>query len=158
MDLRNLSQDAKLVPILSYASATTNRTSDVIDARGFRNVMIIITNAAVHDSAAHTYKLQHADAASDETTLTAGADVEGTSQTVNTTDNTVQYIDGRVTKPFLQLVVTKDATQASAQSANAILYNGPRPTTHGLGNSTIGEGVAAAAGELTGVGWVTGTA
>lgn len=158
MDLRNLSQDAKIVPILAYASATTDRTSDVIDRRGFRNVLIVITNAAVHDSAAHTYKLQHADAATNETTLSSGADVEGTSQPVNTTDNTVQYIDGKPTKPYLQLVVAKDATQASAQSAVAILYNGSRPTVHGDGTSTVGEGVAAAAGELNGTGWVTGTA
>lgn len=157
--LGNLSQDAKIVPILSYGSESATRTSEVIDTRGFRNLLVIVHSAAVHDSAAHSLKLAHSDAVTNETTLSSGADIEGTAQAVSTADNTVHYIDGKPTKRYVQLTVTKDAAQASAQSAIAILYNSKdRPVTHGTGTSTVGEGTAAVAGELTSTGWVTGTA
>lgn len=157
--LGNLSQDAKIVPILSYASESSTRSSEVVDTLGYKNLCVIVHSAAVHDSAAHSLKLVHSDAVSNETTLSDGADVEGTSQAVSTADNTVHYIDGKPTKRYVMLSVVKDAAQASAQSAIAILYNSKRrPVTHAGGTSTVGDGTAAVAGELNATGWVTGTA
>lgn len=156
--LGNLSQDAKIVPILAYASESSDRTSDVIDTKGFKNLMILMTSAAVHNSAAHAYELQHSDTATNETTLSSGTDIEGSSLAISTDDNVVHYYDGKPTKRYIQLVVNKDAAQASAQSAVAILYNSKdRPTTHGAGSSTVGEGVAASTGEGNFAGWVSGT-
>lgn len=157
--LGNMSQDMKIVPILSYASESSTRTSEVVDTLGYKNLCVVMHSAAVHDSAAHTIKLAHSDAVTNETTLSSGADIEGTSQAVSTTDNTVHYIDGKVGKRYVQLSVVKDAAQASAQSAIAYLYNGDyRPVTQSLGTSTVGEGTAAVAGEGNFTGWVTGTA
>lgn len=157
--LGNLSEDAKVVNILAYASESSDRTSDVIDTKGYRNVLILMHSAAVHNSAAHAYELQHSDVATNETTLSSGTDIEGSSLAISTDDNVLHYYDGKPTKRYLQLVVNKDAAQASAQSAVAILYNGtsPRPVTHGAGTSTVGEGVAAVSGEKTMTGWVSGT-
>lgn len=157
--LGKFSQDIRIVPILSYASESSTRTSEVIDTKGFTGLCVVMHSAAVHDSAAHTIKLVHSDTATNETTLSSGADIEGTSQAVSTTDNTLHYIDGRPTKRYVMLTVTKDAAQASAQSAVAYLYNGKdRPITAAAGSSTVGEGTAAVAGELNATGWVSGTA
>jgi len=153
-----LSQDAKIVNIYAYASGTATATSDVIDTVGYRGLCVVIINAAVHDSAVTVFKLSHSDTATNETTLASGADIAGTSQACSIVDNTVQYIDGHPAKRFVQLTITKDATNASAHTAVAILYNGKsRPTIHGLGTATVGEGVAATAGETAGS-WTTGTA
>lgn len=157
--LGNLSQDAKIVPILSYSSVSTPRTSEVIDTLGFRNCLILIHHAAVHDSAAATMDLSHSDAVTNETTLSSGADIEGSSLTVSTADNKVQYWDGKPTKRYLQVNINNDDAQVTAQTGMAILYNADSvPTTHGLGTSTVGEGTATAAGEGTFTGWVSGTA
>jgi hypothetical protein len=154
-----LSQDCKIVPILSYSSESATRTSEVIDTLGYRGCLIVIHNAAVNNSAAHTTKLAHSDAVTNETTLSSGADIEGTSQAVSTADDHIMYYDGKPTKRYVQLTYTKDAAQVSAQSAVAYLYNSKkRVTTHGAGSSTVGEGTAAVAGETTAVGWVSGTA
>jgi hypothetical protein len=154
-----LSQDAKIIPILSAATAeSSDRTSEVIDTLGYRGLLILVHSGVVHDSAAHVLELEHSDAVTNETTLSSGADVEGTSQALSTTDHTLHYIDGKPTKRYVQLVVNKDAAQTSAQTAVAILYNSKsRPVTHGLGSSTVGEGTAAVAGELNATGWVSGT-
>lgn len=157
--LGQLSQDVKIVPILSYGSESATRTSEVIDTKGYRGLCVVVHNAAVHDSAVHLLKLAHSDAVTNETTLSSGADIEGTSQAVSTTDHTVQYIDGKPGKRYVQLTVTKDAAQVSAQSAIAYLYNSKdRPITAAAGSSTVGEGTAATSGELNAFGWVSGTA
>lgn len=157
--LGKASQDIKIVPILSYASESSTRTSEVIDTKGYKGLLVVMHSAAVHDSAAHTIKLAHSDAVTNETTLSSGADIEGTSQAVSTADNTVHYIDGKPRLRYVQLSVVKDAAQVSAQSAIAYLYNSKeRPVTHAAGTSTVGDGTAAVAGELNATGWVTGTA
>jgi hypothetical protein len=158
--LGNLSQDAKIVPILSYASESSDRTSEVIDTKGYRNVLIVMHNAAINNSAAHAYELAHSDAVTNETTLSSGTDIEGTSLAIATDgDDKVQYYDGRPTKRYMQLRVNKDAAQVSAQSAIAYLYNGTgvRPVTQAAGSSTVGEGTGAVSGEATYTGWISGT-
>lgn len=157
--LRNLSEDCKVVPILSYASVSTARTSEVIDTKGYRNVYIGIHHAGVHDSAAATMNLAHSDAATNETTLSSGADILGTSQAISTTDNSFQYWDGQPTKRYLQVEIANDGAQVTAQTGFAILYNSKsRPITQAAGSSTVGEGTTAVGGEQTFGGWTTGTA
>lgn len=143
------SEDVKIVPILSYASAATDRTSEVIDTKGFGRCVIPVHFAAIVTNSVCDIYLQNADAASNETTLTSGANVAGSSQTVaDDADNKVFYIDFIPTKRFYQLVVNKDATNATAESAVAYLYHSKdRPVTHGAGTSTIGDGTAAVTGE-----------
>ncbi len=158
LPLGNLSQDCKVIPILSYASQSSDRNSEVIDTLGFRNLYIGIQNAAVADTAAAAYELNHSDAVTNETTLSSGANIATTSQAVNTTDNTFQYYDGRPTKRYIQLTVNNDAAQLTAQSGFAVLYNSKlSPVTQALGTSVVGEGVGTTAGEQTFTGWVSGT-
>ena len=151
MEMRNFSKDVKIVPILSYASGATDRTSNVIDTKGFDGFCVVVHHAAVHDSATLAMYLQHADAASNSTTLTSGADVATSSQTIGgTDDNKAIFIDvTSPTKRFYQLVVDNDGTNATAQSAVAYLYrrSTTAPVTHATGSGTS-EGTGAVTGEL----------
>ena len=149
MDSRSLPKDAKIVPILSYASAATDRTSEVIDHLGYDRCCILVHFATIAAGGTNSIYRQHADAASDQNTLTSGADVAGSAQTiVDTDDNNVKFMDFRPTKRYSQLVVDKDATNACAESAIAILYNATSvPVTLAAGTSTIGEGAGTVAGE-----------
>jgi len=102
--------------IVDNASFTTN----VIDTKGFRFVRINLMIGAT-DIAMTALKVQEADAASDATTLTSGADVAdlvvGTATTdaggasalpSATADNTIQSfeIDMRGRKRYLKLIAT----------------------------------------------------
>jgi hypothetical protein len=159
LPLGNLSEDCKVIPILNYASQSSSRNSEVIDTFGYRNCYIGIQNAAVADTAAATYKLVHSDAVTNETTLSGGADILGSSQAVNTTDYSFQYYDGRPGKRYIQLAVTADAAQLTAQTGFVVLYNSKfAPVTAAAGTSTVGEGTGAVAGEATFTGWTSGTA
>jgi len=147
MDLRALTRDAKIVKILNYASANSDRTSAVIDTLGYDGLAVIVDFATIATNAVTNIYLTCADAASDTNTLTTGTNVADTSQTVaDDDDNQTFVIDGgKPAKRYYQLVVNKDATNSTAESAVAILYNAKSvPTTHGAGNtSVIGDGHAA---------------
>ncbi len=160
LPLGNISQDCKVIPILNYASQSSDRNSEVIDTLGFRNVYIGIQNAVIADTAAAAYTLAHSDAVTNETTLSGGAAILGSSITVSTVDYTFQFYDGRPTKRYLQLTVDNDAAQLTAQSGFVVLYNSKSsiPVTQAGGTSAVGDGTAAVAGEATFTGWTTGTA
>lgn len=139
--LKRFSSDVRIVPILTYASAATDRVSKVIDTKGYDSVCIVVHFGTIAASSVTDIYVQEANAASDADTLTTGADVTGTSQTVAADDdNEVKYIDiNAPLKRFLQLNVNKDATNATAESAVAYLYNaGERPVTHAEGTGTSG--------------------
>ena len=93
------------------------------------------------------------DAASDENTLTTGANVATSNQLIaDTADNTISYFDFIPEKRYYQMVFDKDASNAAAGSAVAYLYNAKdRPVTQATGNTTIGEGTGAVAGEMMGL-------
>lgn len=152
MDIRSLPRDAKIVPIAAYASGTADRNSEVIDTLGYQKACVIVTHAAVHDSATYDIYLTNADAASDQDTLTSGSAVAGSSQTVAAADdNTLKFFDFIPTKRYYQVVFNKDATNACAESALVVLYDARvAPVTQAAGSSVIGEGVAAVTGEYLG--------
>ena len=152
MAIRQFTKDVKIVPILSYASGTADRTSSVLDMNGFDAAVIVIHHAAIADSATYKFFLQHADAASDSTTLTSGADVATSEQTVTgTSDNKVSYIEIiDPTKRFFQLNIDNDTSNATAQSAVAYLYRSrdQAPVTHAAGSGTSGGSAAVLTGEV----------
>lgn len=155
---RNFSSDVRIVPILSYASGTADRTSAVIDMKGYEGACVVVHFAAIATSGTNSIFLQQADAASNSTTLTSGADVATSAQTVaDDDDNEVKYIDiVRPGKRFFQLNIDKDTTNSCAESAVVYLYRGNvRPVTHAEGTGTSG-GTDIAEGEKI-VGPVAGT-
>lgn len=152
MDIRSLPKDCKIVPILPYASGTADRKSVVIDHLGFRRCTILVGFGAIAAGGANSMFLQHADAASDQNTLTGGADVATSLQTiVDTDDNNWKFMDFIPTKRMSQLNIDKDTSNACAEFAVAILYNGEvAPTTLVGGTSAIGDGSGSLAGEYIG--------
>lgn len=146
-------EDVKVVPILTYANANADRTSEVIDTAGYGGLAVLVHFAAVDNSVTEDIYLTSSDAVTDENTLSSGANVASSSQTVaGTDDNTLKYIDCIPEKRYYQLVVNKDASNPSAESAVALLYNAKRrPVTQSTGNTTVGEGTAAVTGEWLGL-------
>ena len=157
MDIRSLPKDCKIVPIASYVSANSDRNSEVIDTLGYGRCCVLIHHAAIAAGATFNIYLTHADAASDQNTLTSGANVATSNQLIaDTDDDTMHFMDFIPTKRYYQVVFDK-ATQAAAEVAVAILYNATnQPITLATGNTTIGEGTGAVAGEYIGLA-ITGT-
>jgi hypothetical protein len=147
------SEDVKIVPIASYADANADRTSEVIDTAGYGAVCVVVHFAAINNSVTEDIYLTSSDTVTDENTLASGANVATSSQTVaGTDDNTVKYIDFIPDKRYYQLVVNKDASNSSAESAIAYLYHAKdRNVTQSTGNTVVGEGTGAVVGELLGV-------
>jgi hypothetical protein len=143
--------DVQIMPILTplTADANSDRTSEVIDTKGYGRVCILYHCGPQHNSSVCNIFLQQADAASNETTLTSGADVLGSSQTIaGTDDGNVKYIEFIPTKRFYQLTVNKDATNATNEGAIALLYRaGIKPVTHAAGGTGAGTGTGSVAGE-----------
>lgn len=112
----------KLFAVLNPAAIldNTSPTTNVIDCSGFNHVRIVVWLGAT-DIALTALKLQEADAASDATTLTGGADITdsvfgtaandtGSASTLpSATDDGKFYtfeVDGRGRKKFLKPVIT----------------------------------------------------
>lgn len=153
MSIRDLTSDVKIVPILSplAAEAAADRTSAVIDTQHYDAFVVLVHFGTIDGAAdAQSVKLSHADAASDSTTLTSGEDVATSAQTVlSAADDDAVYIEVRKpTKRFYQLTVDKDATNATNESAVALLYRNKEsvPVNHATGSGTSG-GSGAVTGE-----------
>ena len=141
----NFSKDIKIINIETPVSGSSSTTSKVIDTAGFTGCCIVVSTGAITASAVTSIKVQEADAASDADTLTAGADLAGTSQTIADDDDGQLFVVD-ITRPhkrYLQLATTK-ATEASLTGAVAYLYDSDSslPVTQATG-SGVGEGVAA---------------
>ena len=151
MSIRQFSKDVKIVPILTYASGTADRTAAVIDTAGYDAFFIALHHTAIAAGATYKAFLQHADAASNSTTLTSGADVATSEQTfADTDDNKVSWFEViNPTKRFYQLNIDNDTTNATAQSAIAYLYRTreTQPQTHATGSGTSGGSAAVLTGE-----------
>ncbi len=148
------SEDIKTVLVGSYASANSDRTSEVIDTKGFGGCQIEVIFAVVSDSVTEAIYLTSSDAVTDENTLSSGANVATSNQSVvgTTADNTIQYFDFIPEKRYYQVVVDKDASNSSAELIVAHLYNAKdRPITNATGNTTVGEGTGAVSGEMMGL-------
>ena len=146
-------EDVKIVPIASYASANSDRNSEVIDTAGYGGCCVVVHHAAVGNSGAYDIYLASSDAVTDENTLSSGANVANSSQTVaDADDNAVKYFDFIPEKRYYQMVFNKDAATTYAESAVAYLYNAKRrPVTQSTGNTTVGEGSGVVAGEWLGL-------
>lgn len=148
--MKSFASDVRVVPILTYASGTADRVSKVIDTAGYSGMCVVVHFGTIATSAVTDIYLQHSDAATDADTLSSGADVLGSSQTVAADDdNEAKYIDVKLpAKRYYQLAVNKDATNACAESAMCYLYNpSEKPVAHATG-SGVGEGADLAEGEF----------
>lgn len=145
--IREFSKDIQIMPVKTClsADAATDTVSEVIDTRGFNRVCIVYHAGPQHNSSTVALKLQHADAASNETTLTSGADVLGSAQSVaGTADGQVFVWELIPGKRFYQVDINKDGTNATNESIIAYLYNADeKPVTHAAGGTGAGTGTGA---------------
>lgn len=148
---RQMSAEFKIVPILSYAAGTADRTAAVIDMRGYKACTIVIHHAAIATGATYKAFLQQADVASNSTTLTSGADVATSEQTfADDADNKVSFIEIiDPPKRFYQLNIDNDTSNSTAQCAIAYLWksSSSAPSTHAAGSGTSGGSAAVLTGE-----------
>lgn len=149
------SEDVKMVPILSAltSAANSDRTSEVIDTDGFDGVCVVVHVGSVAASAVQDVYLTSSDVADDENTLNSGSNVADSSQTIaDDDDDELKYMDFVPDKRYYQLVVNKDGTNASNESAVAYLYKASdKPVTHAGGTATVGDGTEPVSGEWLGV-------
>lgn len=121
MLLKSILKDCKIMTALDYASAAASRNGATIDTLGFNSIAYIVKLAAISDSAVSSFKAQHGEASN----ASDMADVEASSISIaGTDDNKIKVHDcGRVTKRYHRCVITKDGTNACAETVIAILYN-----------------------------------
>lgn len=118
----NLGKNVKIQVALEYTDGTADREGDEFDMQGWDGVLMIVTFAAIHDSATLSIKAQQ----DTVTGMGTAADLYGTEQTVSgTSDDQIFIID--LYKPlerYVRLYVDKDTSNTVAESAIYIGYSG----------------------------------
>lgn len=134
----NLSKDVKFTKALAYASGTADRNGDVLDMAGYEGVLMLVTFATIATGGTNSIKAQQGALANGNDM----ADLTGTKIVVaDDDDDQIFFID--LYKPeerYVRLVVDKDASNACAESAVYIQYNGrSRPVVNNVTNLVTGE-------------------
>lgn len=117
----NLSKNVKVTSALDYASGSADRNGATLDMLGYEGVMIIIKFATIATGAVTNIKAQQGQASN----LSDAADLAGSGQSVaDDDDNQIFMIDiFRPQERYIRLVVDKDATNATAESAVYVQYS-----------------------------------
>jgi len=123
----NFSAETQIRTALDYVSAAADRTGEVFDSQGFEGVCMVVKFAAIAAAAVTSIKAQQGQAAN----MSDAADLAGTAQTIaNDDDDQIFVID--IVKPmerYLRVFVDKDGTNATAEMAFYIGYNGHKIPT-----------------------------
>lgn len=129
-----INETLKIDPCLSYASGTTDRTSDIIDTAGFRGAMFVVHFATIAAGATTSVKV-HQSAASNM----ASSTLLKTMTVADNDDNELVVVEiNRPTQRYLQLTIDKDASNATAESAVVYMTGGRyRPVTQPA-DTTVG--------------------
>ena len=136
--------DVKVTSALDYASGSADRNGAALDMTGYEGVLMVVKFATIATGAVTAVKAQQ-DTVS---TFAAAAFIEGAAIDVaDDDDNQIFILD--VKHPgdeFVRLVIDKDATNATAESAVYIQY-GPsyKPTVNDVANAVTTATVVAAA-------------
>jgi len=148
-------KDIKIVGVLDVltTAASATRAGNVVDTKGFNGCCFVYHNGTMASGSDTTLGVARSDVVASATSLTGGADIAGTAQTLSATDDDViRYIDIAVmddTERYLLLTATKDGSNNSDESCIAYLYNtSESPVTHGDGTGNTG-GTGAVTGEFS---------
>ena len=125
----NLSGHVKITSALTYASGTASRNGDTLDMSGWDGVLGIVTMGTIAASAVGDVHWEQG------ATTTPATDLEGTAiVSAADDDDQVWVLDlYRPTKRYVRLVVTKDASNAMAESAVYIQYSGHKLPVEDMG-------------------------
>ena len=115
-----LNQNVKITTALDYASGSADRNGATLDMAGYEGVLMVVKLAAIATGAVTSIKAQQGEASD----LTDAADLAGTAQAIaDDDDDQVFVIDlYRPGERYVRLVVDKDGTNATAESAVYIRY------------------------------------
>lgn len=115
----NFSKAIRVEPILAYASGSSDRTSSIVDTKGYDSLAILV-HAHVVPVGGGTVKLQ----GGHKSDLSDVQDIEDTAQAlVDADDDKIVILDtSNVRFRYVRLSVVKTGT--AAESAIAALYNG----------------------------------
>lgn len=145
--IREFSKDVQIMPIKTCLSADANSdtVSEVVDCAGFNRCCIVYHAGPQHNSSTVAIKLQGANAATNETTLTSGTDIADSAQSVaGTADGQVFVWEFQPHYRYYQVDINKDGTNATNESIVAYLYNADEsPVTHAAGGTGAGTGTGA---------------
>lgn len=116
----NLLKNVKVSDALDYASGTADRNGATLDMQGYEGVIMLVKFATIAAGATTSIKAQQ-DTASG---MGTAADLEGTGISVAADDDDQIFaIDiYRPTERYVRLVVDKDTSNATAESAVYIQY------------------------------------
>lgn len=117
----NLGKNVVIRTALDYTSGSADRNGETFDTQGFDGVMAVVKFATIAAGATTSIKMQQG-AASD---MSDAADLAGTGISVaDDDDNQIFIIDlYRPQERYVRVVVDKDATNATAESAIYIGYS-----------------------------------
>lgn len=112
--------DCKFEDLLDYASANSDRTAEV-DVSGYGGACFVVKFAVIAAGATTTINIQEHDV-----TSTGQTDISGATVSVAADDDNQTFILNvkNPRKKFLTLEIDKDGTNATAEMAWAVLYNG----------------------------------
>lgn len=125
----NFSKAIKVDPILSYASGSADRTSDIVDTQAYGGVAIVVHFAAIAAGAATSLRLF----GSRQSDMSSPVELTQWTTSVGDADDNEIFLIDVVSPPYryLRLTVDKDAVNASGESAVAYLYMPQlEPVTH----------------------------
>lgn len=134
----NLGKNVKLTAALDYASGTATRNGATLDMAGFESVMVVMTLATIAASAVGDIHMEQ-DSASGFGT---GADLAGTAIAVAADDDNQIFIIDLVkpTERYVRAVVTKNGSNAQAESVVYIQYSGKkRPEVNAVADTVSYE-------------------
>ena len=118
--MRNLGVNVKQTEALDYASGSADRNGATLDMAGFGGVLVQVHFAAIATGAVTKIKVQQGKLANGSDM----ADLEGTGITIaDDADNKLFWLDLRPSERYVRLVVDKDATNATAESAVYVQYD-----------------------------------
>ena len=115
-----LSETVKITSALDYDSGTADRNGVTLDTKGFEGVLVVVKFATIAAGAVTSIKMQ----SGEESDLSDAADLLGTGLSVAADDDDeVKYLDlYQPNERYVRVVVDKDASNATAESAVYIQY------------------------------------
>jgi len=127
----NLSRHIKVTQALAYASGTAARNGAEVDMQGWDGVIAIVTMATIASSAVGDIHWEQDTA----TGMGSAQDLTGTAIATDEESDDEIFVSDlyRPLERFVRIVVTKDASNAAAESAIYIQYKGKKLPVEDMG-------------------------
>ena len=118
----NLSRHVKITSALDYASGTASRNGATLDMANWEGVLMLVKHATIAAGAVGDIHAESGAASN----MSDAADLTGTAQVIADDDDDQTWVIDlyRPRERYVRVVVTKDASNAQAETALYIQYSG----------------------------------